>query len=120
MLKEAVMMAPTPLQPDAKCHYCVKANALGYVCGATLSQPNDKSWWHLLVFLLKSFTGSKQNYDLYNKELLAIVCMLKEWHHLLEGVKYLIEILTDHQNLVYFMHAQQLNWHQVHWLIFLS
>ena len=39
------------------------------------------------------------NYEIHDKEMLAIICALKEWRHFLEGATYLVEILTDHKNL---------------------
>ena len=45
------------------------------------------------------------NYEIYNKELLAIIKAFKEWYPKLAGtlVEDLIKILTDYKNLEYFM-----------------
>ena len=50
----------------------------------------------------KSLSLVEHNYDIYDKELLMVICGLEEWRHILEGTKHMIEILNDHQNLMYF------------------
>jgi hypothetical protein len=42
------------------------------------------------------------NYEIYDKELLVIVGAFKEWHPLLNGSLYRIEIISDYRNLTYF------------------
>jgi len=62
----------------------------------------------------------EQNYEIHDKEMLAIICTLKEWRHFLEGAIHLVEIWTDHKNLKYFMTAKKLNRHQAHWSLHLA
>ena len=52
---------------------------------------------------LKKHNPAKCNYEIYDKELMAIVCTFKEWYSELEGSTYLINVITDHKNLEYFM-----------------
>jgi RNase H-like domain found in reverse transcriptase len=42
------------------------------------------------------------NYDVHDKELLAIFEAFKIWRHYLEGPTYPIDVITDHKNLEYF------------------
>lgn len=42
---------------------------------------------------------AERNYDIYNREMLAIVRALKDWRHYLEGLPEPFEIITDHCNL---------------------
>ena len=60
------------------------------------------------------------NYQIYDKEMLAIIQALEEWQHFLEGAAEQIEIHTDHKNLAYFRTAQKLNHHQARWSLYLS
>jgi len=62
----------------------------------------------------------EQNYKIHNKEMLAIICVLEEWRHFLEGATYPVEIWTDHKNLKYFMMAKKLNCCQAHWSLHLA
>ena len=54
----------------------------------------------------------ERNYEIHDKEILAIICMLEEWRHFLEEAQYLVEIWTDYKNLEYFMMAKKLNCRQ--------
>jgi len=43
---------------------------------------------------------AETNYDIYNKELLAVVTALQEWKVYLKDFKYPVKMLTDHKNLI--------------------
>ncbi len=45
---------------------------------------------------------AEYNYEIYNKEMLAIIHTLKEWDAELRSVPHFL-ILTDYKNLKYFM-----------------
>jgi len=79
----------------------------------------DKKWYPI-AFYSKSLSFMEQNYEIHNKEMLAIICMLEEWRHFLEGATYLVEIWTNHKNLEYFMTAKKLNCRQAHWSLHLA
>jgi hypothetical protein len=55
------------------------------------------------------------NYDIHDKELLAIVAAFQEWRVYLEGAKYPVKVLTNHKNLTYFTTTKKLNRRQVRW-----
>jgi RNase H-like domain found in reverse transcriptase len=98
----------------------VEADTSGYATGAVLSQLQEDGKWHPVGFLSKSLLEAERNYDIYDKELMAIIWALEAWRHYLEGSPHVIEILMDHQNLQYFWSAQKLNRRQACWNIFLS
>ena len=58
---------------------------------------------HLITFHSWTFTAPEVNYDIHNKELLAIFKAFKIWRHYLKGPASPIDIITDHKNLKYFM-----------------
>jgi len=62
----------------------------------------------------------ERNYEIHNKEMLAIVRVLEEWRHFVEGAEHRCEIWTDHKNLQYFMMAKKLNWRQARWSLLLA
>jgi len=68
--------------------------------------------WHPVAFYSKSLSSMEWNYEIHDKEILAIIRVLEEWRHFLEGVTHLVEIWTNHKNLKYFMMAKKLNCHQ--------
>ena len=42
-------------------------------------QKYEDKIWHLVIYYSKKLTPLELNYNIYNKELLAIVIVLKEW-----------------------------------------
>ena len=73
-----------------------------------------------MAFYSKSLSLVEQNYEIHDKEMLTIICVLEEWRHLLEGARHPVEIWTDHKNLEYFMMAKKLNRHQACWSLYLA
>jgi len=63
---------------------------------------------------------TERNYEIHDKEMLAIIRRLEAWRHLLEGVQTKFKIWIDHKNLEYFMKAQKLNRRQARWALYLS
>ena len=49
------------------------------------------------------------NYNIYNKELLGIVTVLKKWRAFLYSIIELFRVITDHKNLVGFLTTKELN-----------
>jgi hypothetical protein len=54
-------------------------------------------------------TSLKLNYDIYNKELLAVVTVLKKWRVFLQGTTELFIVKTDYKNLTGFLTTKKLN-----------
>ena len=48
------------------------------------------------------------NYEVHDKEILAIVKALQYWRAELEGTKDPVEVITDHKALEYFMISKSL------------
>ena len=113
--KELVLAAP---DLDEKLR--VEVDALDYMIGGILSMEVENERWKLVAFLSKSLNETERNYEIYNKEMLAIIRGLEVWKHLLEGAQFKFEIWIDHKNLEYFMKAQKLNRRQARWALYLS
>jgi len=73
-----------------------------------------------VAFYSKSLSLVERNYEIYNKEMLAIIHALEEWRHFLERARHPVEIWMDHKNLEYFMTAKKLNRHQARWSLYLA
>ena len=71
-------------------------------------------------FFSQSMSSAEQNYDIADKELLAIVKSLKHWRVYLEGANHRITILCDHANLVPFCTTRPLTRRQARWSITLG
>jgi len=76
--------------------------------------------WKLVAFISKSLSDTERNYEIHDKEILAVVRCLEAWRHFLEGTTTRFEIWTDYKNLEYFMKAQKLNRKQARWTLYLS
>src|SRR5665213_3596868 len=87
----------------------VETDASDFAIGACLSQPNLAGKLHPIAFYSRKFSGAEINYDIHDKELLAIVASFKEWRVYLEGAKHKIQVFTDHKNLLYFTSTKELN-----------
>lgn len=118
-LKAAVMTAPVLVMPTDKDEYQVEADSSNYATGAILLQ-RQNGQWHPIVFMSRSLSDVKRNYDIQNKGLLAIMRSLSEWQHYLMGGQKTFEIWTDHKNLEYFHTARTLNRRQVRWALELA
>jgi hypothetical protein len=58
---------------------------------------------------------AEHNYEIYDKDLLAVIRALEEWHHYTQGAMHPVEIWTDHKNLEYFMMSHKLTQRQARW-----
>ena len=81
----------------------IKTDASDYALATILSTVSlTDNEVHPIAFHSHTFTSPKLNYDVHNKELLAIFEAFKIWHHYIEGSLTLIDMVTDHKNLEYF------------------
>ncbi len=92
-------------------------DASGYAIGGILSQltSDDSGQWHPVAFFSKKMIRSETRYETHNGELLAIIIAFKTWRHYLEGCKYKVLRLTDHNNLQCFIDTKSLSSRQVRW-----
>jgi len=120
-LKEQITTAPILTLPDNSRPFRIKVDSSNFATGAVLSQqsPEDNKW-HPVAFLSKSLSPVERNYEIHDKEMLAIVRALEEWRHFVEGAEHHCEIWTDHKNLQYFMMAKKLNQRQARWSLLLA
>ena len=87
----------------------VNCNVSGIGTGVVLQVKKAKDrHWHSYTYYSKSFNLAERNYDIYDRELLAIIRALDEWQYHLKGAKHKIKIRTDHKNLEYFKQPQKL------------
>jgi RNase H-like domain found in reverse transcriptase len=80
----------------------VETDASDYALGTILSLFDDEGVLHPVAFHSWTFTGAELNYDVHDKELLAIFEAFQCWQHYLEGSSSPIDVVTNHKNLEYF------------------
>ncbi|KAF7342823.1 Reverse transcriptase-RNase H-integrase [Mycena sanguinolenta] len=92
-LKLLITSSPILILPHDLSPFRVEADSSDFASGAVLSQLSKED--------------VERNYEIYDKELLAVIRALEEWRHFLEGAQHPVEIWTDHKNLEYFRAARK-------------
>ena len=72
-----------------------------HAIGGVLSQEQDGKW-KPIAFLSRTMQLVERNYEIYDKELLAIVEALTKWRQYLLDALETFKIWMDHKNLKYF------------------
>jgi hypothetical protein len=97
----------------------VETDASDFALGAVLSQLTDDGKWHPVAFHSRKFQPAEINYDVHDKEIMAIMAAFKEWEHLLWYTGDQMVVYSDHKNLEYFNSSKILNRRQYRWAEFL-
>ena len=108
-LKERFTIEPVLVTPDLDKEMRVKADISDFAMEGVLSIKCKDEKWRPVAYISKSLNEAERNYEIYDKEMLAIIWCLEAWRHFLEGAKDQFKIWTDHKNLEYFMKTQKLN-----------
>ncbi|KAI2659925.1 Transposon Tf2-9 polyprotein [Labeo rohita] len=118
-LKRRFVSAPILVTPDPSRQFVVEVDASEVGVGAVLSQrsPSDDKM-HPCAFFSHRLSSAESNYDIGNRELLAVKLALEEWRHWLEGSGVPFMVWTDHKNLEYIRTAKRLNSRQARWALF--
>jgi hypothetical protein len=118
-LIDAVTSEPVLHFPTDNGEWRVKADSSDFATGACLTQC-QAGVWVPIAFLSKGLNDTERNYDIHDKEMLAVMRALYEWRHFLQGSQRKFEIWTDHKNLEYFTTTKKLNQRQARWSLELS
>lgn len=120
-LKQAFLNGPVLSNYDPERKTQLETDASGWASGGVLSQYNTAlQTWKPVAFYSARHSPAECNYDIHDKELLAVVKCAKEWSSELRGLSQPFTILSDHRNLETFMKKRTLNERQVRWAEFLS
>ena len=119
-LKERFTKEPVLAALDLDKKMRMEVDVSDYATEGVLSMECEDGLWRPVAFLSKSLNEMERNYEIHDKEMLAIIRGLESWRYLLEGAQSKFEIWTDHKNLEYFMKVQKLNRRQARWALYLS
>ena len=119
-LQKAFSTMPILIHPDFQKLFFLENDASDFALGTVLSQPSEDGHLHPIAFHSRKFMATEINYEIHDKELLAIVDSFQEWRHFVERAQHPVMVYTDLKNLQYFMSAKVLNRRQAQWTISLS
>lgn len=119
-LKSRLCSGPILQHYDPTKSCVVETDASDYALGAVCSQFDDENRLRPIAYYSRKLLPAEKNYQIYDKELLAIVAAFKHWRHYLEFSANATTVLTDHRNLEYFATTRQLSRRQVRWSEVLS
>ena len=111
-MKERFITEPVLITPDLDKEMRIEVDTSDFTMGGVLSMKYEDKRQRLVAYISKSLNEAEKNYEIHDKEILAIIQCLEAWKHFLEGAKDWFKIWTDYKNLEYFMKAQKLNQRQ--------
>ena len=85
----------------------VKTDVSDFVLGVCLVQ-KYLNRWHPVTYYSCKMTPPELNYNIYNKELLGIVAVLKKQRAFLQKIIELFIVKTDYKNLIGFLTIKKL------------
>ena len=118
-LKQRFTSAPilAHFYPDRKT--VIETDASDFTPGCILSEYLEKRL-HPVAFHSRKLNDAERNYEIHDKELLAILEAFWEWKHYLLGADEPVTVYTDHQNLQYFLRTKDWNSRQIRWAQWLA
>jgi hypothetical protein len=87
----------------------IETNTSAHTTSGVILQLCKDGLWHPVAYQSESLIGVERNYDTHDQELYAIIRVLEDWRHFLEGLPQTFEIWTNHSNLQYWTKAQNLS-----------
>ena len=78
--------------PDHDQPFELEVDASQYALGAILYQRNDGGKLQAVGYYSQTLNLAECNYNVYDRELLAVIHALTHWRHLLLGVKHQIVV----------------------------
>ena len=118
-LKEKFISAPILKHFNPDDETIVETDSSGYVAGGILQQYDKEGVLRPCAFFSQKNSPAECNYEIHDKELLAVVKCIRAWSTELRSCSS-FTVLTDHQNLTYFTTNRPLTEHQICWSLDLS
>jgi hypothetical protein len=108
-LKRVFTEAPILQHFDAEKPITLQTDASVFAIAGFLNQFDGFGVLRPTAFYSRNCSPAEQNYDTYDRQLLAIVASMKQWRQHLEGAGYKILIQCGHKNFVYFQATKVLS-----------
>lgn len=82
-------------------------DASNFTTGRVLSQKGDNGLWHFITYRSKTINAPEHNYEIYDKEFIAIIQTLEDWCYYLKGLPE-FTVISNYKNLKYWTKAHNL------------
>ncbi|KAI1003081.1 hypothetical protein K3495_g5122 [Podosphaera aphanis] len=119
-LKSAFTQSPILKHFDPDRKFFVEVDSSDWAHGGILSESDDNNILHPVDYFSGRLSPAQINYEIYDKELLAIVTVFEHWRPELQGSIEPVAVISDHKNLEYFMITKIPNREQARLSEFLS
>ena len=108
-LIQAVTSEPILYQPDWSKQFKLEVDASLFAIGAVLFQRDGEGWRRPISYFSQALNPAERNYDIWDREFLAVIRGLKHNRHLLVSSPHKVLVLTNHENLAHYQHPQKIN-----------
>ena len=95
-------------------------DASDYGAGAVLLQESEQKIDHPISYLSQKFDSHQRNYSTCEKEILALILALRYFDFYLSAARFPIEVLTDHNPLVFLSKMRDKNHRLLGWSLVLQ
>ena len=119
-LKSSFLSYPVLRHYDPSKPTTLFTDASDFALSGILQQPDEFGSLRPIAFFSRKFSPAEINYDIHDKELLAVIESFRNMRAWLMGTAQPISVVCDHKNLEYFMSSRVLNRRQARWAMFLS
>jgi RNase H-like domain found in reverse transcriptase/Reverse transcriptase (RNA-dependent DNA polymerase)/gag-polyprotein putative aspartyl protease len=108
-LIEIVTSDPILHRPDHSKQFELEVDTSQYAVGAILYQRDSEGRQRPVAYHSETLDETQRGWEIYDRELYAIVAGLENWCHLLLGAEHEVLVYTDHANLQYYRHPHKIN-----------
>jgi hypothetical protein len=112
---------PILQQPNYSAPFFLAMDASAYGVGAVLLQEGEtnprtkKPTQHPIAYYSSTFIPAERNYDIYERELLAVLKSLEHWRPHPAATEIPVTVLTDHANLTFWKNPRKVNRRVARW-----
>ena len=100
--------------PELQC--IIECDAFDFTISA-ISTQKVEGRLHPVAFHPRKINKNEINYEIHDKELLAVTSEFKEWRWYLQVARNKINVYTDHEGLKWFANNKPLNRRQARWAL---
>ncbi|KAH9266406.1 hypothetical protein BASA83_010650 [Batrachochytrium salamandrivorans] len=111
-LKDAFSRPGFLAHPNDEQPFILETDASDFAISGVLHQHDQSNTLRPVAFYSRQMNNAERNYDIYDKELLAVVESFKHWRHFLQGGLHPVTVLCDHKNLEY-LYGDQSNFQRI-------